>query len=877
MGSNTMEEKTTEMEISIDVGQEKENMMTEKKDSGKELNIGKEQEEGKKTADNNKAKIIKTKNTKANIGISEEPKEITKKENTLLDEQIEEEENDESMELLNENNNEEKEEADILNDDLDSDASEKLWMTQNQGIENEENNEMEKKPAYIVYKKKNNMSEKNTVEEDQTETTTTTNETAKKTEKEKKVTINNPPMKNPIYNKKNSRQNNNIVTEDIVTEGKIINHGNETKLSFKDAKENTNGTKWNIVVTPTSQNTVFQIREILKDVSGILQSVDEELILVTHKSDEDTKQESIKKDKDIPTTGTEIEKFVDNPRTNKNGKLIFRIHIISKMNMDIIMSEQTIRQWMIRNKIKMFESKLTTDKPIFAGFYEEPNPNKKGGVFLEKKIKHHIGEIKIEFQVEIRPLYVEGKGNSCLIYMIMTSIEYVNTLRDKLKEDSEHLHKFYSWPEYQDLSKLQKVHLICEQKNHNQQFKSIIIDGFKNTRIYEKENTTEINNKMTEGVWEESSIMELSQIKNTEDQSWEEQLEFEEDESVIYHPSKIDMYIKNEFVLQNGEQMIKGVTGPVGGEIQVWYGKEAINQTITLISVLKTELARHMTAKCINMTFENPEEICREVNNSKQWTPNELLSSVPVASYAYATKTYDSRDKNNKKKKTYFNLTESSNQEKTNITEDNKEGNAKVTFANNTNDKSTTMYRDTTNNQATANNMRSNLNSKKHENNGQTPGTENNMKNYCLELINKSKNELIIDIKKNSERIEQINKEAKEEMKKIEEGMISLKENTTTAIQNLQMENIASTNTVIKNQESMMEILKGMRNASQDNENDTHKNNNTKKREINNETREGIEKENNNTNQHTIPNRTATPFGFIRGRCIQHEQEAGQQ
>jgi hypothetical protein len=172
--------------------------------------------------------------------------------------------------------------------------------------------------------------------------------------------------------------------------------------------------------------------------------------------------------------------------------------------------------------------------------------------------------------------------------------------------------------------------------------------------------------------------------------------------------------------------------------------------------------------------------------------------------------------------------------------------------------------------------MRRNLNTTKQENNGSTTGLDYNMKNYCLELINKSKNELIIDIKKNSERIEQINIEAKAEMEKIEKGMNSLKENTTIAIQNLQKESKDSTNKVIQNQESMMEILIGMRNGNMEKEKTTHKNNNTKKREINNEQREGIEKENDNKNQNNIPTRTATPFGFTRGRCIQHEQTANQ-
>jgi hypothetical protein len=72
---------------------------------------------------------------------------------------------------------------------------------------------------------------------------------------------------------------------------------------------------------------------------------------------------------------------------------------------------------------------------------------------------------------------------------------------------------------------------------------------------------------------------------------------------------------------------------------------------------LKTELARKMTTKCIEQTSTNPGEIYQKVNTSTQWTPTELLNTVPMASYAYASKRYDSRAKFINKRITNFLLT----------------------------------------------------------------------------------------------------------------------------------------------------------------------------------------------------------------------------
>jgi hypothetical protein len=625
---------------------------------------------------------------------------------------------------------------------------------------------------------------------------------------------------------------------------------------------------WNIVVTPTNKNSVFQIREITCGLIQCLSQFDSN-ISISSVPDSQNSVTILNSDTKLPTKGDELAKFIDNPRTNNSGKLIFRLFLHSSKEIIANCNQPEVRQWLETHKVKLFESKLKTSKPTFAGFYDEPNPNKFGTVFLDEKIQNLLGPNDIDIQVEIRPLYLEGKGNSCLVYMIMTSAEQVTNLRLKLKKGSDHLYRFYSWTEYQDLSHLQKVHLIQEQKANNTQLKCKFIDGYNDINIYNKDIQGQDETKSNGGLWEDQSSMELSRINDVDNSSWEDQTDANED-MLISHTSQIENLLKTEFLLINGKPMIKGLSGPVNGRIQVWYGREAVNQTESLLAVLNTELARNMTTKCIELTFSNPNEIYEQVNNSTQWTPTELLNTVPMASYAYASNKYDSRIKRNNQRKNKFSLT-------TTVEINNATNNEITTAETHMTQKSPTNtpanwigYKDKSkvtfatqqsNQQQSSPHLRTET-TKYHQN------TDSKMQQYCLDLINQSKIELQQDITKNAKRIEQISNDTRIELKRVDEGIAHLRQSTTEAYQQLRQENQKSLDTMSKNHDSLMAYLMTDKENRDQQTQDSRRDYSHDSRNLNNFA---------SSNPHNTPDRTATPFGFNRSRCNQNGQTAGKQ
>jgi hypothetical protein len=106
--------------------------------------------------------------------------------------------------------------------------------------------------------------------------------------------------------------------------------------------------------------------------------------------------------------------------------------------------------------------------------------------------------------------------------------------------------------------------------------------------------------------------MDFSKIKD-QDKTWEDKYEFDKNEGLITSPGEIVDFLDRTYLLQNGDNMIKGITIPVNGKIQVWYLKQQRNHTESLIDKLKVGLARHMTTKCIQETFKNPREIKNQI------------------------------------------------------------------------------------------------------------------------------------------------------------------------------------------------------------------------------------------------------------------------
>jgi hypothetical protein len=631
--------------------------------------------------------------------------------------------------------------------------------------------------------------------------------------------------------------------------------------------------KWNVVVAPKNVNTVFQVIEILRGIREIFHKFDKELKIMKSDATLPGKKE-LCNEEEIPTERNELEKYVENPRTNNNGKLIFRISMKSKTDINKICNQPEAKQWLIDNKIKLFESKLITTKAMFVGFFDEPNPNKNCIPFLELKINQHIGKHEMDYQIDIRPLYIEGKGESCNVYMLLSCIEDATLLKEKLSQQSEHLHKFYSWSEYQDLSRLQKLHIIMEQKTVNKKYKSTIIKGFKEVKINETSNLQSQKNHDTS--WDDSE-MEISGIDQTEDDSLEYRKENESNPKPIFHPTKIEKFISSEYTLPNGEQMIKGITGPVKGHIQVWYGKEALNQTLELIQVLKTELARKMSNNCIKMTFDNATEIISEVENNKPWLPNSLLTSIPTASHAYATKNFTKVNRT-KKSQTQFQLTETNYQE-TNIEHTKKPTNSnrwlpagKTTISNQHDSRDTNIE-----NQNTTTSAETEIS--KHGSALVIPiyeyRQETKMEQFCIALIKKTTDELKTEMNKNSASINQIKQNTTNEIDKVRIGLETLKDETQKTLQEMKMESKNSTDTMIKNQETLMKyLMKEKENTINTNQNET-RNVTREERKNKQDIREENEVYTHQSKQR--PERTATPFGYQRSRCNNEEHAAKEQ
>jgi hypothetical protein len=92
------------------------------------------------------------------------------------------------------------------------------------------------------------------------------------------------------------------------------------------------------------------------------------------------------------------------------------------------MMKKQMKNWFNIHNIKMTVNNLSTNRPMFAGFYDEPNPEQKKIKFLEASTRNNLKWDEIEFQIEIIPIYSIGKGNVCHVYMVMTNKEEVQSL-----------------------------------------------------------------------------------------------------------------------------------------------------------------------------------------------------------------------------------------------------------------------------------------------------------------------------------------------------------------------------------------------------------------------------------------------------------------
>jgi hypothetical protein len=113
--------------------------------------------------------------------------------------------------------------------------------------------------------------------------------------------------------------------------------------------------------------------------------------------------------------------------------------IRAKQNLQEITEHKTYKKWMIENKIFMTISKLKTDKPMYAGFFTEPNPEKKKIKFLEDRIQDQLFDEEVEFQVTIVPLYIKKRNITVQVYMGLSSKEHAYKIREGLSTKSADL------------------------------------------------------------------------------------------------------------------------------------------------------------------------------------------------------------------------------------------------------------------------------------------------------------------------------------------------------------------------------------------------------------------------------------------------------
>jgi hypothetical protein len=333
----------------------------------------------------------------------------------------------------------------------------------------------------------------------------------------------------------------------------------------------------------------------------------------------------------IPTKKTEMDRYIENPKTNKRNKLIFKIFIVSKIPKEELLEDETLKEWLRNKRTSMYLTTLKSSKPMFAGFFDEPNPERTKTGFLEQRIQRQLKDEELDFEVIVKPIFVEGFGNSSLVYMVMTNSKDVSTIRKKLKEVRTYMHKFYSWDEYADLSKLQKLHIIKEQQHSNKNHRCMLIDGFKTTVDIGNGENGDLNDEHETALNQEGDEMNISATSSTrEDEDTQEDEDIETGEWIL-KPNQIYQYIEKTYLQQDGNSMINGITGPVGGVIQVWYMVKQQNQTLSLLNVIKVEIARKMTRKCLQATFKDHKQINQQTMTTPAWRPNQLLLTTPVA------------------------------------------------------------------------------------------------------------------------------------------------------------------------------------------------------------------------------------------------------
>jgi hypothetical protein len=462
-----------------------------------------------------------------------------------------------------------------------------------------------------------------------------------------------------VQTKKNSKNNELVATP--------------PKKAIVALKEQT---AWNCTITPAKRNEDMKVLTIIKGLIDAMKQVNKEVHIIKANGKE-YPTKAITDSTDVPTDKEELEEYAEEPRLTSSHKLTFRLHIATNDKAETIIRNAAYVKWMKANKVSMVQSKLTTAKPAFVGFYDEPNPERKKIEFLEEKIKIILEENITEYQVVIKPIFVEGKGSSTMVFMVMADKNDLADLRRILNIETTMTGKFYPWDQYCDLPREKKLHIIQQQQRMNLTTRSVIVYGFTdyNPQMdYEEDSEEEpeesdgtdrkppaevINIESDESQWGPENEMETEKEEIEPTQlTYDDTEEYLEDDDLPPTPNVIE-FITEYFTDHNGDSIFPLVWGPLNGKLQIHFQKINENQAEAILEILKPELAKHMTDDSIRVAFQHPDEVMADAYQVDPWTPYTLAYETPsVATTATTDKTKTDQASKKRYKSSTYSITE---------------------------------------------------------------------------------------------------------------------------------------------------------------------------------------------------------------------------
>jgi hypothetical protein len=677
----------------------------------------------------------------------------------------------------------------------------------------------------------------------------------KKNENTSRVNTSSSEKYNLKHKNGNQKEVDNTLYQDKLNQAYIEKQKENEKIATEDklnyAQITDEGiiiTSWSIIATSEKRNGNIEVRAVIQNILDTLTDETNDIFLI-EKISENKPNEFLNGTKKVPLTENELKKFIDDPRIKKNNKLTFRIRLGSTTDIRDLMDLKTIKNSLFNNRINMKISYLTTNRPVFAGFYDEPNPEQKKIFYLEERIRKNLNDNELEFQVMITQIFCAGKGNVSTVYMILTNKEQVEQLRNNLSIPVNNTHTFYQWDHYEDLSILQKMHLIRKQQYNNNKYRSQIINGFKNDiQICSDEDEWDenIEGKVRETnteIWIDDSEMEISRIEKINNNEWDDDSELDRFKPAITDSKDIERFLKSTYKLNDGRCIIQGVIGPTNGRIQVWYLNHQKNQTESLLEVLVSELARNMDASTIQKTFEDPTEIDKNTKDTIPWKPTKLIRETP--------EDYTDEPKQGSQKKRNNNIIY---YVKNDAPIDPNEETRTIQLAEQTiEDKM--QHIENKNSSGSRGRYEDNVQSRiKIDHNV----TKNEIEEYCKQLIQTSTKDLKKQIEKNSIEIAKVQNDSKKSIINLESTMLKLQKENNKRNNQQQTENKSTMENILQNQEIMLKHLIGTNSHTKQSEKSETS---TYEPYINRDECKWDDYQNTQSQNNNKPDRTATSYG----------------